>query len=161
MNVHTCRVIPPHALHYNPTPEWPKYYKYVDLTLTSTICIHNQANLKTNFQTTRELQHILQHTTNTHIDTYPVELTPTHYHIKFSDVWKNAPKMNTPIPIHIPMTPLPSKYNHIYPFKYHPKQCIYTYGSFIPLIKNSEDQIEGNMAGSGVYSLNNNTQILE
>ena len=34
-------------------------------------------------------------------------------------------------------------------------------GSFIPPTKNSEGQIEGNTNGSGVYSPNNNTQLLE
>ena len=57
--------------------------------------------------------------------------------------------------------PLPPTYNHIHPLKFHPQHCIYTDGSFIPPSKNSEGQIVGNTAGSGVYNPNNNTQIAE
>ena len=67
--------------------------------------------------------------------------------------------MSTPTNIH--QIPIPNKYEHIHPLKYHPQQCIYTNGSFIPPTKNIEGLIEGNATGSGVYSPNNNTRIAE
>ena len=50
---------------------------------------------------------------------------------------------------------------HIHLLKFHPKQCIYTDGSFIPPTKNSKGQIEGNIARSRIYSPSNNTKISE
>ena len=32
------------TIQYNPTPEWPKYYQYVEPSLTSIICIYSQSN---------------------------------------------------------------------------------------------------------------------
>lgn len=54
------------------------------------------------------------------------------------------------------MTPLPANFYHTHLHKYHPQQCIYIDGSFIPPTKNTEGLIEGNTSGSGVYSPNNN-----
>ena len=159
-DIHIIATIPPHTIQYVPTPEWPKYYQYTEPTLTSIICIHNQPYPTPNIQTPQELQHILRRTLNTHIDTYPIAPTNTQYKVKFSKAWINAPKSHPP-PINHKTTPLPTKYNHIHPLKFHPHQCIYTDGSFIPPTKNSAGNIEGNTAGSGVYSPNNNTRISE
>jgi hypothetical protein len=56
---------------------------------------------------------------------------------------------------------LPNTFKHTYPLKFHPQHCTYTDGSFIPPTKISEGQIEGNIAGSRVYSPINNTKISE
>ena len=45
--------------------------------------------------------------------------------------------------------------------KYQPQQCIYTDGSFIPPSITPEGLVEGNIAGSGVYSPHENTKISE
>ena len=55
--------------------------------------------------------------------------------------------------------PLPTKYHHQHPLKYHPQQCIYIDGSFIPPYKNPKGQIKGYTAGFGIYSPNKNIQI--
>ena len=55
----------------------------------------------------------------------------TYHKVKFSKTWLNAPK-TTSSPKNINTTPLPIKYNHVYPLKLYPQQCIYTDGSFIP-----------------------------
>ena len=160
-DIHTMATIPPHTIQYNPSPEWPKYYHYIEPSLTSIIYIHSQASPTPNLQTPHELAHILKHTTNTHIDTYPIKPTKPNYCIKFSNTWKNTPKNNIPTTRNIPPITLPTKYYHQQPLKYHPQQCIYIDGSFIPPSKNSEGQIKGNMAGSGIYNPNNNTHISE
>ena len=108
-----------------------------------------------------KLQGILKRITNMHINTYLIKPTIPHYNVKFSNAWKNAPKINTITHNNTTTTPLPTVYNHIHPLKYPPQQCIYTDGSFIPPSKNSEGQIVGNTAGSGVYSPYKNIQILE
>ena len=61
-----------------------------------------------------------------------------------------------PIPINTSTTPLLAKYYHIHPLKYHPQQCVYMDGSFIPPTENAKGQIEGNTIGLGVYNPNNN-----
>ena len=155
-DIHILATIPPHAINYDPKPEWPKYYKHIELAQTSIICIHNQVHPTTNLQTPHPLQQVLQNTTNTHIDTYPIKPTPMKYHVKISKAWKDAPKANTLTQINTQITPLPAKYYHIHPLNYHPQQCIYMDGSFIPPTKNAKGQIEGNTIGSGVYNLNNN-----
>jgi hypothetical protein len=160
-DVHIMATIPPHTIQYTPTPEWPKYYQYVEPSLTSIICIHGQINPTPSLQTPHGLPHILKQTMNTHIDTYPIKPTIPHYRIKFSHTWKNSPNNNTPITRITPSITIPAKYYHQHPLKYHPQQCIYTDGSFIPPSKIYEGQIEGNTARSGVYSPNNNTHISE
>ena len=158
--IHTLATIPPYSIQYNPTPKWPKYYQYVEPSLTSIICIHNQPYPTMNLQTPRELSQVLKQTINTHIDTFPINPTIPNYHIQFSNTWKNAPKNNTLTPKTIPPTTLSTRYYRQLPLKYHPQQCIYTYGSFTPPpSKNSEGQIEGNTAGSGIYSPNKNIHI--
>ena len=92
--------------------------------------------------------------TNTHIDIYLIKPTTPNYHVKFSNTWKITSKNNTHTTKTITPMPLPTIYHHQSPLKYHPQQCIYTDGSFIPPSKNSERQIEGNTAGSGIYSPN-------
>ena len=146
--------IPPHTIQYDPPPEWPKYYQYTEPALTSIVCIHNQVHSTVNLQTPQELQNILTRTLKTHIDTYPITPTTTHYKVKFSKAWINAPKTNPP-PENSKTTPLPTKYHHTHPLKFHPRHCIYTDGSFIPPTKNSKGQIEGNIAGCGIYNPNN------
>jgi hypothetical protein len=94
-DTHILATIPPHTIQYNPTPEWPKYYQYTEPSLTSIICVHNQETIPKNTQIPIELQKILKRTTNTHIDIHPIKPTPTHYNVKFSNAWKNAPKTNT------------------------------------------------------------------
>ena len=49
-NIHIMATIPPHTIQYNPTPKWPKYYQYTEPSITSIICIHNQAYLPTNIK---------------------------------------------------------------------------------------------------------------
>jgi hypothetical protein len=34
-DIHTLATIPPHTILYNPTPEWPKYYQYVEPSLNN------------------------------------------------------------------------------------------------------------------------------
>ena len=129
-------------------------------TITHIHHIHTQStypNIAQQFP--NHLNKILKIVTNTHIDTYPIQPISNKYHIKFSKAWKTAPKNHTPN-INITL-PLPSAYTHIHPLKYHQQQCIYTDESFIPPSENSEGQIIGNTAGSGVYSPNNNIQIAE
>ena len=94
--IHTIATIPPHIIHYDPTPEWPKYYQYIEPSLTSIICIHNQKYPTMNIQTPHELQNVLKKTLNTHIDTFPIIPNLRHYNVKFSKAWKNAPKTNPP-----------------------------------------------------------------
>ena len=90
-DIHTITTIPPHTIHYNPTPEWPKYYQYTEPSLTSIICIHDQVTPTLNPQATHELQKLLGRITNTHIETYSIKPTLTNYNVKFSNKWKNAP----------------------------------------------------------------------
>ena len=59
-DIHIITTIPPHTIHYNPTPEWPKYYQYTEPSLTSIICIHYQVTPTLNPQATHELQKILE-----------------------------------------------------------------------------------------------------
>jgi ribonuclease HI len=160
-DIHILATIPPHTIIYNPTPKWPKYYQYTEPSLTSIICVHNQDTILNNTQIPTVLQRILKNTIHTHIDTHPIKSTPTHYNVKFSNAWKNAPKTTPPQIINTNIIPLPSTFTHTYPLKFHPQQCTYTDGSFIPPTINSEGHIEGNTAGSGVYSPNNNTKIAE
>ena len=70
-DIHVMATIPPHAIQYKPTPEWPTYYQYVQPTLTSIPCVHNQPTLHSNVQTPHTLQQTLQQITNTHIDIHP------------------------------------------------------------------------------------------
>ena len=91
----------------------------------------------------------------------PIKPTPPNYHIKFSNTWKNAPIINTTPPKTIPHLNLPIKYYNQHHPKYRPQQCIYTDGSFIPPTKNSEGRIEGDIAGSRVYSPNQDIRIAE
>jgi DNA-directed RNA polymerase subunit L len=160
-DIHILATISPHTIKYNPTPEWPKYYQYEEPSLVSILCIHGQTNLAPNLKTPHELAHILKHTTHTHIDTYPIKPTSLNYHIKFSKTWRNTPKHNTHTTQITTTRPLPVTYYIQHPIKYHPQQCIYTDGSFIPPTKNLEGQIEGNTAGSGIYSPYNEIQISE
>jgi hypothetical protein len=139
-DIHTFATIPPHTILYNPTPEWPKYYQYVEPSLTTILCIHNQTNLTTNLRTPQELAQVLEQTINTHIDTFPIKPTAPNYHIKFSNTWENAPTKK------IPQITLPIKYYHQHHPKYHPQQCMYIDGSFIPPTRNSEGHIEGDIA---------------
>ena len=92
VDIHTIATIPLHTIHYVPTPEWPRYYQYIEPSLTSIICIDNQAHLSMNLQTPHELQKVLKKTLKTHIDTYPINPTPTQYNVEFSNSWKTAPK---------------------------------------------------------------------
>ena len=140
----------PHTIQYNPTPKWPKCYQYVEPSLTSLICIYNQSYSTMKIQTPRELPHVLKQTITTHIDTFPINPTPPNYHIKFSNTWKNAPKNNTPTPKTIPpnnpanyiIPPTPSQI---------PSTTMHIHRWFIyPPSKNSEVQIEGNTARSGL-----------
>ena len=103
------------------------------------MCIHHQANPTIDLQTPHELQHVMKKTINIHVDTYSIKPTPTHYHIKFSNAWKNAPKTDIP-PINTITTSLPTKYNHIHSLIFHLQHCTYTNGSFIPPTKNPEGQ---------------------
>ena len=130
-DIHVMATIPPHTIHYDPTPEWPGYYQYIEPSITSIICIHNQTNLPMNIHTLNELQQVLKQTTNTHIDTHPIKPTSIHYNVKFFFAWKIAPKVSTTQTINTQIIPLPNGFKHKHPFKYHPKQCIYTDGSFI------------------------------
>ena len=57
VDIHTIATIPPHTIQYSPTSEWPKYYHYVEASLTSIIRIHSQTNLAPNLQTPQELTH--------------------------------------------------------------------------------------------------------
>ena len=161
--IHTLATIPPHTIQYNPTPEWPKYYQYIEPSLTSIICVHNQSHPTINLQTPQELTKILTITTSTQINTSFINPTSANYHVKFSTKWKNAPiNNNTPPPqTTIPQITLPDKYYHQHHHKYHPQQCIYTDGSFIPPTKNSEGQIVGDTAGFGEYNPNKNICIAE
>ena len=84
-DIYTLITIPPHTIQYKPTPEWPKYYHYVEPLLLSVICIRSQTNLGPNLRTPHELPHILKEITNIHIDTYPVKPTISNYHVKFSN----------------------------------------------------------------------------
>ena len=70
-DIHTIANIFPHTIQYDPTPEWPRYYQYVEPTLTSILCIHNPTHLLMNIQTPHELQKVLKKILNTHIDTHP------------------------------------------------------------------------------------------
>ena len=121
-------------------------------TTTSIICIHNQTNPTSNLQTPNELYNVLKTTINFQIETYPIQPTFKNYHVKTSKAWKEAPKTTMSTPTNIHQIPIPNKYEHIHPLKYHPQQCIYTNRSFIPPTKNIEGLIEGNATGSGVYS---------
>jgi hypothetical protein len=123
-------------------------------SLTSIVYIHNQIHPTINPHLPHDLNIVLKIITNTHMDTYPIKPTPIKYNIKISKTWKTTPEINNTLTTH-----LPSTYNHTYPVKYHPQQCIYREGSFISPSKNVEGQIVGNTAGSVVYSPNNNTQI--
>jgi hypothetical protein len=153
-DIHTLATIPPHTILYNTSLELPQYYQYVEPSLTTILCIHNQTNLTTNLRSPQELAQVLEQTTNTHIDTFPIKPTTPNYHIKFSNAWKNAPMNNTPHQKH-----LSTKYYHQHHPKYHPQQCMYTDGSFVPPTRNSGGQIEGDIARSGVYSSNKNIHI--
>ena len=123
-DIHILTTIPPHTLHYSPTPKWPKYYHHIEPLLTSIICIHNQANLTPNLQTPSELTHVLQHTTNTTINTYPIKPTMPHYNIKFLHTWKTNLNNNTPTTQDTSLvncqtnitnnTPLKSPHNNVY-----------------------------------------------
>ena len=55
VDIHTIATIPPYIIQYAPTPEWPKYYQYVEPTLTSIICIHNPTQPPMNIQPPQEL----------------------------------------------------------------------------------------------------------
>jgi ribonuclease HI len=158
-DIHVMATIPPHTIQYKPTPEWPTYYQYVETALTSILCVHNQSTLHPNVQTPHTLKQTLQQIKNTHIDIHPIKPNLTHHTIKFSHAWKTAPIVNIPHTNNPINTPIPPIYACIYPLKFPPQQCVYTDGSFIPPTKNSEGQIVGNTAGSGVYIPNNNTQI--
>lgn len=115
-----------------------------------------------NIQPPHELQKILKNTLNTQIDIHPINPITRKYKVKFSNLWNNNPKATPPPPLtNYKTTPLPNQYNHIHSLKFHPQKCTYTDGSIIPPSKNSEGQIEGNTAWSGVYSPNNNTRISE
>ena len=123
----------------------------------SVVCTHCRVD---HVQTPQELQRVLKRITNTHTEIYPVKPTLTQYNVKFSKQWQYAPKINIPLPPNNTIaTPLSPTYNHIHPLKYNPLKCIYMDGSFIPPSKNPESQIDGNTAGSRVYSPNKNTQI--
>ena len=106
-DIHTIVTIPPHSIQYNPMSEWPKYYHYIEPSLTSTIYIHNQTTLTPNPKTAQELQNILQRLTNTHITTHHIKPTHAHYNVKFSNKWKNAPHVIIPSSLNITTTPYP------------------------------------------------------
>ena len=111
-DTHIMATIPPHTIQCDPTPEWPKYYQYTEPSITSIICIHNQTNIPMNIQTPIALQQVLQQTLNTHIDTFPIKPTPTHYNVKFSLAWKTAPKVSITQNKNTQITPLPHKFKH-------------------------------------------------
>ena len=106
-DIHILATIPQHTIQYNPTPEWPKYYHYEEPSLVSIIRIHSQTNLAPNSKTPHTLKHALTLTTTTHIDIYPIKPITPNYHIKFSNTWKNAPKINTPTTNTITTMPFP------------------------------------------------------
>ena len=56
VDIHTLVIIPRQIVQYNPTPKWPKYYQYVEPSLTSIICIHNQPNPTLILQIPQELR---------------------------------------------------------------------------------------------------------
>ena len=129
-DIHIMTTIPPHTISYNPTPEWPTYYQYVEPSLTTILCIYNQPN--PNLKTPQDLTQILEQSINTHINTLPIKPTPPDYHVNFSKTWKLAPINNTAPSRAIPYITLPIRYYHQHPPKYHPLQCMYKDGSFIP-----------------------------
>ena len=131
-------------------------------TITHVNNMHTQPKQPPNKSTNpTKLTKILKLTTNTHINTFPINPTATNYHVKFSTTWKNAPINNTLPPTTLSQITLSAKYHHQHPRKYHPQQCIFTDGSFIPPTKNLEGQIVGGTVGSGVYSPNKNIHIAE
>ena len=160
-DIHTLVTIPPHTIQYNPAPEWPKYYQYIEPSLTTIICIHSQNNPTINLQIPKELTKILEITINTRLITSLINPTITNYHVKFSNAWKTTPTNNILPPTSILQTTLPTKYHHQHQHNYPPHQCIYTNGSFIPPTKNSEGQIVGGTARSRIYSHNKNIHIAE
>ena len=95
-DIDTIATIPPYTIQYAPTPEWPKYYQYVEPTLTSIICIYNATQPPVNIQPPQELQKVLKKTFNIHIDTHPINLNTKPYKVKFSNSWNNAPKTTSP-----------------------------------------------------------------
>jgi hypothetical protein len=159
-DVHILATIPPHTIQYTPTPEWPKYYQYVESSLTSIIYKHGKINPAPRLQTPHVLPHILKQTMNTLIDTYPIKPTIPHYHIKFSHTWKNSPNNNTRTPITriTPSTTIPSTTTNT-PLNITHNNAYTRMDHSFPPSKNSEGQIEGNTPGSGVYNPNNNTHI--
>ena len=97
LDIYIIATIPPHTIQSNPTPKWPKYYQYIELSFTSITCVHNQTNLPKNVQTPIELQQVRKQTTNTHIGIHPIKPTPIHYNVKFSTARKNSPKISTTV----------------------------------------------------------------
>lgn len=69
-------------------------------SLTSIICIHNQATLTLNPQISQELQNILKRIINIHIEMHPIKPTLTHYNVKFSQMEKCLPCKNPPPQYH-------------------------------------------------------------
>lgn len=45
-----------HTICYSPIQEWQKYYKCIESSLTSIMCIHNQCSPQGNIQIAQELQ---------------------------------------------------------------------------------------------------------
>ena len=102
MPTSTLVTISPYTTCYNLALEWANYYHYLEPSPQ----IHNMQTQPIKFR---------KHSITSQVDAYT---------IKPSNTWKTAPIVDIPLEI-TSMTPIPTEYNHIHPFKFHPQQCIY------------------------------------